>query len=66
MQFLYIELLFSSLEISHFDISGIDTNELHSLNILPKFVTFFVFHFDISGNDTNELHSLNILPISVT
>ena len=53
------------LDISHFDISGKDSNELHSLNILLIFLTFEVFQFDMSGNDINELHPENAKLISI-
>ena len=35
--------------VSHFDISGIDFNEEHDLNIPLIISTFFVFHLEISG-----------------
>ena len=38
----------------HIDISGINFNDEHSLNIKLIFVTLFVFHLEISGNDDND------------
>ena len=38
-----------------FEISGNDTNEIHSKNILLKPIMISEkFHFEISGNDINE------------
>ena len=50
-------------DIFHFDISGNDFNEEHSLNKSVKYIFLSIFHFDISGNDSNEKHLLNIFSI---
>ena len=63
---LNIQLIYLTLEVFHFDISGNDINELHSKNIKFIYLTLEVFHFDKSGNDINELHPLNIQFISLT
>ena len=45
-----------TLEVFHFDISGIDINELHPENIPLILLTLEILHLDISGSDINELH----------
>ena len=45
-----ILLIFLTLLVFHFDISGNDFNDKHLQNILLLFVTLLVLHFDISGN----------------
>ena len=45
-----------TLEVSHFDMLGNDTNALHSANIELMSLTLEVSHFDISGKDFKELH----------
>ena len=53
---LEIKRLYIILDVFHFDISGIDVNELHSLNINSIYITLLIFHLDISGNDINDSH----------
>ena len=59
-------LILVTLEVSHFEISGKESNELQFLNNLLILVTIEVFQFEISGNSNNESHSQNILLIFVT
>ena len=53
-------LIFLTLIVFHFEISGKDVNDDHNLKIYIILVTLLVFHFEISGKDDNDEHSLNI------
>ena len=48
----------------HFEISGIDTNDEHSLNILYISTTLLVFHLEISGKEINLEHPLKLIKIN--
>ena len=54
-----------TLETSHFDISGIDSNLEQSLKNELKAFTLLIFHLDISGNEIKEVHLLKIPYISI-
>ena len=58
-----IPFILVTLEVSQFDISGNDFNELHPSNIPLISVTFEVFQFDISGIEIREKHPINIFSI---
>jgi len=49
-------VIFATLFVIHFDISGKNDNDIQLPNKPSIFVTLFVFHFDISGNDNNDEH----------
>ena len=49
-----------SSKLFQYDMSGIDTKELHPKNMFLIYFIFAVFHLDTSGNDINELHPENI------
>ena len=46
--------IFIIFEVSNFDISGNDINELHLSNIQLILVALEISHFEISGNNNNE------------
>ena len=47
-------LIFSTLDVSHFDISGNDINDSHPQKILFIFLTLDVSQLEMSGNDFKE------------
>ena len=49
-------LIYSTLQVFHFEISGNAFNEEYPKNKPIIDVTFSVFHFEISGKDFNEEH----------
>ena len=52
-QLLFIKLILVKL-LFHFDISGIDTNEIQLWNISSELAITLVFQTDISGIDITE------------
>ena len=54
-----IYFIFSTLDVSHFEISGKDVKEVQQSNKLSIIFTFFVFHFDILGKDIKDLQAQN-------
>ena len=65
LQRLNIRVIFVTLFVFHFDISGNSSNKWQKQNIKLMSATLLVSHLDISGNFL-IIHSLNIPPISVT
>ena len=49
-----MKLIFITLLVSHFEISGNDDNDEQSEKKPFISVTLIVFHFEISGNEDND------------